>query len=416
MLCGLALSLQQIVIYRLLQGVFGAALVTLSQAVMMDIYPREKQGQAMAIWGMGVMLGPILGPTLGGWLTETYDWRWVFFVNLPFGILTVLGLVFIMPDTAKDPAKRFDWFGFATLSVAIGAFQMMLDRGEQLNWFQSTEILIEAVTAALSLYLFVVHTLTAEKPFIEPALFRDRNLVTGLIFMFAVGVILLATIALLTPYLQTMMGYPVLTAGIVLGPRGIGTLIAMMLVGRMVGKYDARLLIFIGMALTAYSLWDMAGFTPDVSATRIMVTGFIQGMGLGFVFVPLSTISFATLLPRQRTDGASLLSLVRNIGSAIGVSIVIFMLTQNTARMHADLAVHVTPFRDAIAMLRGGLLDPATDMGRAIIDQLVTREAAIIAYADDYRLMLWITLASIPLLLLMKKPDSAQPAAHAAMD
>ena len=256
LLCGAAQGITDMVLYRMLQGVFGAALVPLSQAVMMDIFPAEKRGQAMAIWGMGVMLGPIMGPTLGGWLTEYYSWRWVFLINLPFGIATVLGLMAFMPDT-KPKAISFDWLGFATLSLAIGVFQLMLDRGETLGWFGSREIVAEAIIAASAAYLFLAHTLTAEKPFIPLGLFGDRNFTLGVVFMFVVGILLLASVALITPFVQNVMGYPVLQAGFLLGTRGIGTMISMMVVGRLLQFTDARLLIATGLGLSALSLWVM---------------------------------------------------------------------------------------------------------------------------------------------------------------
>jgi DHA2 family multidrug resistance protein len=418
MLCGLATSLDQIVLYRLMQGVFGAGLVPLSQAIMLDIFPVEKQGQAMAMWGMGVMLGPILGPTLGGWLTQNYDWRWVFFINLPVGIMTIVVALIALPKSPRNPGARLDWLGFGLLSIAIGAMQMMFDRGQQLNWFDSLEIVIECTIAVLAFYMFVVHSLTAQKPFISLSLFRDRNLVSGLIFMFALGLVLLATLALLTPYLQQLMGYPVLTAGLVLGPRGLGTMLAMMVVGQLVRRVDPRLLICVGLALTASALWEMSGMTTDVSEWWLMRTGFIQGFGLGFIFVPMQTVSFATLPVAQRTDGAALLSLTRNIGSSIGISIVMFMLTRNITVMHADLSRFISPFRAAISAFHGSPFDPAHPLGMTVIDQLVNQQSAIIAYADDFWMMFWVTLAIFPLVLFMKRPASSRGSnmSHAAME
>jgi EmrB/QacA subfamily drug resistance transporter len=265
MLCGAATSLDELIVFRLLQGVFGAGLVPLSQAVLLDTYPRERHGSAMAMWGVGVMVGPILGPTLGGWLTEYYNWRWVFYINVPFGALALLGILTFVPETARDRSRPFDFFGFALLSLAIGALQLMLDRGELKDWFGSAEILSYAAIAGVGLYMFVLHMFTAERPFLDPALFRDRNLVTGLFFIFLVSIVLLATLALLPPFLQDLMGYPVLTTGLVLAPRGIGTMIAMMLVGRLIGRVDARAFIVLGLLLTAQSLWAMAGFTTAIS-------------------------------------------------------------------------------------------------------------------------------------------------------
>ncbi|HWA41899.1 MAG TPA: DHA2 family efflux MFS transporter permease subunit [Hypericibacter adhaerens] len=418
MLCGIATSLEEMVLFRLLQGVFGAALVPLSQSVLLDTYPREKHGQAMALWGVGVMVGPILGPTLGGYLTEVYNWRWVFYINLPFGILAMLGIMAFLPETERDHQRRFDVFGFAMLSIAIGALQMMLDRGELLDWFGSTEIIVEAVISGTCFAMFLVHIFTHEHPFLEPAIFRDRNLSIGLILIFLVGIILLATMALLPPYLQNLMDYPVITTGFILAPRGVGTMIAMMVVGRLLNHVDQRGLIGFGLALAAYSLWQMAGFTPDVSRFALIESGVIQGLGLGFIFVPLSTITFSTLAPRYRTEAAGLFSLMRNVGSSIGISVVMALLSSNTQINHAEIAQHVTPFG---MMMQEPWLpafwSPATQTGVAALNGEVTRQASAIAYVDDFLLMMWVTLLGAPLLLLLRKPrrsGSSVPAAAMA--
>jgi DHA2 family multidrug resistance protein len=411
-LCGIATSLPEMVLFRLVQGLFGASLVPLSQAVLLDSYPREKHGSAMAMWGVGVMVGPILGPTLGGWLTEYYDWRWVFYINVPIGLATFLGLsAWLAPS--RPTRAVFDWFGFAMLSLAIGAFQTMLDRGEQLDWFASREIVVEAVAAGLAFYLFLVQTFTARRPFIEPAIFRDRNFSLGLCFIFVVGIILLASLALITPYLQNLMNYPVLTAGLVLAPRGMGTMVAMMIVGRIINKVDPRHLLAAGLLLTAAVLWEMTYFTPDVSQWTLIRTGMLQGAGLGLMFVPLSTITFSTLPASFRTQGTALYSLVRNIGSSIGISLVIFLLTRNTQVVHAELAGHVTPFNDALHLPEvARIWNMATVAGRAALDAEVTRQAAIVAYADDFKLMMIVALLALPLVLLLKpaKPRAGEAA------
>ncbi|MBW7886612.1 MAG: DHA2 family efflux MFS transporter permease subunit, partial [Caldilineaceae bacterium] len=323
MLCGAAQSLNQIVLFRLLQGVFGASLVPLSQAVLLDTYPRERHGSAMAMWGVGVMVGPILGPSLGGWLTEYYNWRWVFYINLPFGLLAWFGLAAFVHETPIDRSRRFDLLGFGLLSLSIGALQMMLDRGESLDWFASPEVITEAILAGMALYLFIAHMFTHEHPFIEPGLFKDRNFSVGLLFIFIVGVILLATMALLPPFMQNLMGYPVIDVGYLLAPRGVGTMIAMMAVGKLSGKVDVRHMILLGLMLTSLSLWEMTLFNTDINGWDIVRTGITQGLGLGFIFVPLSTITFATLAPRYRNEGTALFSLMRNLGSSIGISAVI---------------------------------------------------------------------------------------------
>jgi MFS transporter, DHA2 family, multidrug resistance protein len=407
MLCGMAQSLVQIVLFRILQGMFGAALVPLSQSVLLDVYPKERQGFAMALFGVAVMVGPILGPVLGGWLTESYTWRWVFYINLPIGALAFLGITTFLPETGQNAGAKLDWFGFGSLSLAIGALQVLLDRGEQLDWFGSGEIWIEAIVAAAAFYLFFVHTFTADAPFVRPALFRDRNFAAGTLFIAIVGISYLASLALLTPYLQNLMNYPIVTAGLVMGPRGIGTMAAMMVVGRLVGRVDTRLLLTIGLSLTAFGLYQMTGWTPDVSQATIIGNGMIQGAGLGFMFVPLSTVTLSTLPPEQRTEGAGLYNLSRNIGSSVGISAVTSLLTQNTQANHADIVQHVTAVNrvfesPAIAQF----WNPATDAGRAALDAMITRQAEIIAYIDDFKLMMIITLAAIPLLIVFKRPPA----------
>ncbi|MBK1657813.1 DHA2 family efflux MFS transporter permease subunit [Paracraurococcus ruber] len=418
-LCGAAQSLEQMVVFRLLQGAFGAALVPLSQSTMLDIYPPEQRGQAMAIWGMGVMVGPILGPTLGGYLTENLNWRWVFYVNLPFGVLAFIGLLLFLPKGGAERGRRFDWTGFGVLALGVGALQIMLDRGELLNWFGSTEILVEATLAALGLYLFLVHMALFPKPFIPPRIFRDRNFVAGLGIMFVVGVILFATSALLAPYLQTLADYPVFTAGLAMAPRGIGTMAAMFVAGRLAAKLDPRKIMAFGILILAWTLWDMTYWTPDVAMHWLMGVTVIQGMGLGFVFIPLNLVAFATLDPALRTDGTSLISLLRNLGSAIGISALAALLTRNTQIMHANLAEHVTPLNRMFDLPNiHRFWDPSTAQGAAALNAEVTRQSSIIAYGNDFHLLMLLALGMLLLLPLMRRPPRAVAAdpAHAAMD
>ncbi|HEY3147354.1 MAG TPA: DHA2 family efflux MFS transporter permease subunit [Dongiaceae bacterium] len=410
MLCGIALSLEQIVLYRLLQGIFGASLVPLSQAVLLDAYPREKHGAAMAMWGVGVMVGPILGPTLGGYLTENFDWRWVFFINLPFGLLALAGAWAFVSESVRQTKLRFDAMGFLFLGVAIGALQMMLDRGELLDWFGSTEIIAEGLIAAVAFYLFVVHMFTFPKPFLEPRLFKDRNFVTGTSFMFVVGIILLATMALLPPMLQQLAGFPVITTGYVLAPRGIGTMISMFVVGRLVGKVDPRLLLAAGLAMAAFSLWEMTEFNIDVGTWDIVRTGIVQGAGLGLIFVPLSAITFSTLAADLRTEAAGLFSLMRNIGSSVGISIVTALLTRNTQINHSQMAEHITPYMQALqAPGYPAMWSFHTTEGLAALNEELTRQAQMVAYLNDFKLLMWVTLAAAPLILLLRKNMRAIP-------
>ncbi len=404
MLCGASNSLTQIVLFRLLQGVFGAGLVPLSQAVLLDTYPPERHGSAMAVWGLGVMVGPIVGPSLGGYLTECYNWRWIFYINLPIGLLAFAGIMSSVPEGSSDTGRTFDYFGFILLSLAIGALQLLLDRGQSLDWFASREIVIETVAAALFFYMFLVHTGSAEHPFIQPAMFADRNFIIGLIFIFIIGTTLYATLALLPPFMQQLMGFPVITTGFVLAPRGLGTMTAMMLVGRLVGRVDTRLLICFGQSLSVVSLFLMGRFTTEVAIPVIVFTGILQGLGFGFVFVPLSTSTFATLAARFRTEGTAIYSLMRNIGSSIGISVVVTMLARNTQINHAALAESVQPFRLPMATESlPQIWNWTTTSGTVALNGEVTRQALTIAYLNDFRMIMWITLASMPLLLLMRK-------------
>jgi DHA2 family multidrug resistance protein len=395
---------------------FGAALVPLSQAVMLDSYPAEQRGQAMAIWGIGIMLGPIMGPTLGAWLTETYSWHWVFLVNLPVGIFTVLGLLAFMDESEPRQGMRFDWFGFAALATGIGAMQLMLDRGEQLGWLSSPEIVTEAIVAVSGLYFFLAHSLTTTTPFVRFEIFKDRNYVGGILFMVVIGIVLFGTMALVSPYLQSVLNSPILTAGWLLAGRGIGTLISMLMVGRLMQLIEARYLILVGLMVTAVTLQQMSGFTDQTAASSIIWASVVQGTGIGLVFVPLSTVAFTTLPGHLRTDGTSILTLVRNIGSSIGISVMIANLTNSTIVMHANLAQYVTPFNNALQMPNAAMLDLTTDTGRALMDQIITQQAVVVAYANDFRLLMCLTIAVIPLVFVIGSSRAARPAAAAAFD
>ncbi|MDR3533914.1 MAG: DHA2 family efflux MFS transporter permease subunit [Rhodopila sp.] len=405
MLCGAAQSLTQIVAFRLLQGMFSAALVPLSQTTLLDIYPHERRGFAMAVWGMGVMIGPIMGPTLGGYLTEHYDWRWVFYINLPFGLLAAAGLLIFLPHGREPTGGRFDWLGFAVLSTGIGALQLMLDRGQDLDWFSSREIIVEAVLAGLGFYLFVVHMLSGRQPLIRPSLFRDVNFSTGLVMMFAVGTLLVSSLALMTPWLQVLSDYPVETAGLIMAPRGLGNFTSIMISGRLVTRTDPRYLVGTGLVLLCLSFYIMTGWTPDISQRDIILTIILQGAGLGMVFMPLQILAFATLPPSLRTEGASLFSLLRNIGAAIGVSVTSTVLARNTQALHEVIGASVTPFNRALAAV--GAYNPGTRQGAALLDRVVNQQAEIIAYVNDYVLLICTTLPAILLLLLMRRPRNA---------
>lgn len=403
MLCGAATSVEQVVLFRLLQGMSGAALIPLSQAVMLDTYPREKLGQAMAMFGMGVMLGPIIGPTLGGYLTETISWRWVFYINLPIGLVALAGIMLFVPGTEKDKERQFDWRGFSYLSLGIGALQLMSDRGESQDWFSSPEIVMEALLGGIMLYMFVIHMLSAKNTFISRALFKDRNFVLGLVVTFMISINMLATMALLPPFLQNLGGYSVIDTGIVMAPRGFGTMFGMMLVGRMIGRVDERLLIATGLILSAVALVMMTGFTADVSMTDITVSGLIQGLGFGLVFVPLTTISFSTLGLDLRVEASAIYALARNVGSSIGISIIIRELATTTQSAHSVLTEHLTPYSAPLGALADKFAaQPGDPFMLSILDGMVYREAYLLAFIHDFWFMIAVTLATVPLVLIIR--------------
>jgi DHA2 family multidrug resistance protein len=415
-LCATATSLPEMVLFRAIQGVGGAFIVPLAQATLFDINPVEKHSQAMAVFGGGIMIGPILGPVLGGWLTDSYNWRWVFLVNLPVGVLCFFVLLASMPSSGTQ-RKRFDLFGFALLGIGLAALQMFLDRGEQKDWFDSWEICIEAGFAIAGFWMFLVHTITSEHPLFEKQMFTDRNFATSLLFMVITGVLLLAGLALLPPLLQSLYGYSVLQSGFLTAPRGIGTLISMLAAGRLTGRIDARLLVGTGVVLMAVSLYMMTGFALDQPSKPVIVSGVVQGLGLGLIFVPLQSLAFQTLQVRLRTTAAALLNLARNVGGSVGISVTSTELARLTQTSHADLANAITqstiPTADPTLLQ---LLGNQGDLAAAVINAEITRQAMFIAYLDDFKLMMIVSFAVLPLLLLMRNVKSAGGGPAVAMD
>ena len=399
-LCGASNALWQIVAFRLLQGVCGAALVPQSQAVLLDINPPERHGRAMAIWLMALTVAPALGPVLGGWLTDNYSWRWVFYVNVPLGILCVFGMLASICESERR-SSSFDFFGFATLSVAVAAFQFMLDRGQMQDWFNSTEIRLEAAVAGLAFYLFTVHTLTATQvPFVRPILFRDRNFTVGNVLILLLGIVMYAGLSLLPPMLQDLRGYPVTLAGLATAPRGLGSFLATILIGRLVSRVDPRLLLGLGLLLTAVSLWQMCEFAPQMDDHLVMLSGFLNGIGIAFAYVPISAVCFATLAAQLRSEGTSMFNLLRNIGSSVGISVTQALLTRNTQIVHASLGEHVSIYGQHFHM--GAPLGMARPQQIAALNAIVTQQAQWIAYIDDFKLLFILTLACLPLIALLR--------------
>jgi DHA2 family multidrug resistance protein len=405
-LCGMAQNLDQIVFFRILQGAFGAALGPLSQTMMMDMFPPEARGSMMGVWGMGVMLGPILGPTLGGYLTDGFSWRWVFYINVPVGIACVFGLLLFYRDPGKDKTLTFDWFGFGLLALGLGALQMMLDRGTGKDWFSSTEIVVEAVLALLGLYLFAVHMATSKRPFMRLEVFKDRNFTSATLLMFVTGGLLVSSSALLAPFLQNLGGYSVTDAGLLMVPRGVGTMLAMSMVGRIAMRFDPRKVITFGAVVLLATTYEMSRWSPAVSGSTIGWVGFIQGFGMGFIFVPMNLIAFATIPPAIRTDASAIMNLLRNIGAAVSITMTTVVLTRTTQIVHSQVAEHVGPFNRALGVNAPSMmLNPQLPFGLETLNGMITRAALEIAYANDFLFLFYTSIPAVLLVWFMKRPQ-----------
>jgi DHA2 family multidrug resistance protein len=408
MLCGVASSLAEIVIFRLLQGLCGAALIPLSQAVVLDVYPPSQVGQVMALWGAGAILGPIFGPVLGGYLTDNFSWNWVFFINLPIGIMAFACIWFFMDRDRGGNARPFDFLGFGALTVFIGGVQLMLDRGPTVDWFSSPEIWIEMLCGLAGLWVFITQTLTAKNPFFDRALALDRNFVTCNLFGFFIGLFLYSTMALLPPVMQGLMGYSVFGSGLVMMPRGLGSFAAMFIVGRLVGKVDTRLILLVGLSLCSFALFQMTHFDLSMNATPFVTSGIVQGLGIGLLFVPLSVTAFATLSPTLRSEGTSVYTLIRNLGSSVGISVMEALDTQQTSVAHADMAGQLQPGNPVQTNLLAG--------GLSSLNAEITRQAAMVGLIDVFKVMLVLTFLVAPLLLIMRAPKAAAPPGEMVVD
>lgn len=406
MMCGMAQNITQMVLFRVLQGLTGAFISPLSQAAMLDINPPSRQAQMMSIWGMGLMAGPILGPILGGWLTENWNWRWVFYVNVPLGIGALAILMAELPSRPLQK-RRFDLFGFGVIAVGITAMQLLLDRGNHVDWFGSVEIWVYSITIACMVWIGAVHFITSTKPTLfSGALFANRSFVAAFFFMAVIGMVMYASMALMPSMLQRLLGYSVMGTGWTMMPRGVGTLISMYLAGVSMRRgYDPRLVVMTGFLLVAASFWEMAHWSLAVDRLPIVLSGLVQGLGLGLLFMPLNSSAFASLPQSLRTDGSSLLNLSRSMGASLGIAITTGLLGRNWQASHADLGSHVTASMTSV--LDFSTLDRFQQMGTtamAFIDVQVNRQAAMIAYIDNYYLMMWISLIAAPMVVVIRRP------------
>jgi len=417
-LCGISQNLSQIVAFRLLQGVFGAALVPLSQAIMADSYPPEERGKAMAIWGMGVMVGPVLGPTLGGWLTEIASWRWTFYINIPVGALSLFLASTFVPDTQKRE-RRMDWNGLGMLAIGIAGLQYMLDRGTQQDWFDANDIRISALLAVAGLISFTIYSFrVGDRAIFDVRIFKDRNFAMSCLIMAAMGLGMYGGLVLQPIMLEGLLAYPIVTTGIVMAPRGVAMAISMMFVGKLVSIVDARLLVLAGIGISALGSWMMTFYSLDISTMNVIVPAFIQGIGLGLIFVPMSTIAYATMPRSRMAEAAGIYSLIRTIGSAIGISIATTVLSHQTQIIWNELGAHINVYRDAVGdYLRSMHLAPTDPRGLAVMARQVARQAQMGAMLDVFKLITISYVFMLPLLLLLRKSTTAAgPAAPDVAD
>lgn len=410
MLSGSAESIPEIMFYRGLQGMFSAPVVPISQALMLDSFPRERHPQALAIWGMGVMFAPVMGPVIGGWLTDEYSWRWVFYVSMPFAALAIVGALVCIRETPQNRDRRFDMFGFICIGLSLAGLQFLLDRGEAEGWFDSNFILLNAAVVCVAFYLFIAHSLTTDNPFISPGIFADRNFVLGLIFMFLLGALVLSMNVIMPLFLQNARGFPILTAAMVMVPRGLGTMFGLILAGRLGNIVDPRAVIISGFACVAYSAWMLSTFTTDVGLWSFVVAGFFNGIGIGAIWVPLTTVSFWTLPAHYRTEASTLTSLFRNYGSGIGVSVVISVLTRSQSTAHSHMTEHVTPYAESLQQPGlPGEWDILTNEGLMALQDEIARQALSIGFLNDFNLILYGAILSIPLVMLLARgPRTAE--------
>ena len=416
MMCGWAQNLEQMVVFRLLQGALGAMLGPLSQSVMFDLAPPGQQMRSMAVWSIGTILGPLVAPALGGYLTDEYSWRWCFFVNAPVGILAFAGLATFLPEDRHQRGISFDFFGFGMLAVAIGALQLLLDRGQQLDWLNSNEILIEAGLTFSGLWMFAVHSAMAEKPFFSARLFSDRTFLSSIFIAFITFALMFSSTALMPQMLQSLLGYPVFTAGMLSMPRGFGSILGSLIVPRLSQYIDRRIIMLTGMGFVCLSMWQMLGFSLHMDERLVIWSGFIQGFGVMLTFIPLNVHLFSSLPVSLRTEAMGFFALVRSLAGSIGISIGTTMLARNIQVAHSDLATHATLFNRLLAHSElGGFWNLHSRVGLAALDAEINRQAAMIAYIDDFKLFLIAMIAAAPLLLLLKTgsqlPRSSEPLA-----
>ncbi|MBU6268999.1 MAG: DHA2 family efflux MFS transporter permease subunit [Sphingomonadales bacterium] len=404
-LCGLSTTLPELILFRVLQGASGSALVPMAQATLLDIHPPEEHGKAMAVFGLAAIMGPLVGPVLGGWLTAQFSWHWVFLINLPLGAFAFIGLSRVLPEFRDATPRRFDFFGFALLAIAVGSFQLMMDRGQLQDWFESREIWIEATVSALALFLFAVHSLTTPEPFVRLAIFRDRNYVIATVIGFFLGIMIYGVLSLLPPMLAELFRHPIVLIGIVTAPRGLGTCFTTLVMARFINRVDPRGVVFAGLLTSAASALLLSRLSLQADDTLVMVSGFMNGMGSSMIFVPLASMSFATLPRLYRNEAAAMGTLTRYLGSAFGISVLEALTSRNAASVQSRLTETVTPDNPVLEWRLPGL-DPGQLDGAFRMAGQIARQALMVSYIDAFWLLAFVGVVASPLVMLMHRPKA----------
>ena len=408
MLCGVATNVNEMVAFRVLQGIAGASMMPLSQSIMLDIYPPRMIPRVMSIWSAAVILGPIAGPTLGGWITENLDWRWVFYINLPIGILAGIGIFNFMGHDPGGRQRPFDFIGFTALVAFVVGLQVMLDRGPGEDWLDSKEIWVEAAIGLAGLWVFIVQTRTAEHPFFHRDLAKDANFVGTTIFGFFVGVLMFSTTALLPSFMQNLLGYSAMQSGVASMTRGLGSLISFLMIPMLVSRLGSRTVLLMGLLTSTGSLWMMAQFDISMTSGPIVISGLVQGLGTGMLFAPLSTLAYATLSQDHRVEGTIVATMARSLGSSVGISVVQAMVLRNAALAHSELASRLDPSSPLIREVLPKVMDPTTPGGLGALNVEVTRQASMIGYVDVFSWMILMTCLMMPLLLILRPAPPMQ--------
>jgi DHA2 family multidrug resistance protein len=410
-LCAIATSLEAEVLFRAIQGAVGAPIIPLSQAIVMDTYPKEKHGPALSLWGLSLTVGPVLGPIVGGYVTEMYSWPWVFLFNLPIGILVLIGVLTTVPHTAHDPGRRLDWLGFAAIALTLSALQIVLNRGQHLDWFDSTEIVLAALAALFGAYFFVVHSATTKTPFINPALLKDRNVILGFLLITGWGMVLHSPLVLLSLRLQGLENYPVMTTGFLMAPRGVGGCLAMLIIGRLTKVLPLKLCVAAGFASVATGAWIMAHWPQHAADMEVTISAVLVGFGTSFSWVPLSMLAFGTINQQHRTEGVAFFNLFLNMGSSLGITVAILIVTSGVQVNHEQLITFVTPFNKLFHdALTPHLWDLDSHRGLVTLDGEIGRQSLSIAFNNAFLAIAGIALCAMPLVLCFKERKAPKPA------